>query len=349
MKKIICLVCILALMCAMTVTAFATEGGMRVRSSELKEGELVYITVELTQSVEGNGIGLSYTYDENYLKPVISSCSWVRSSMMQNFDPANATGVWADTQKTDLKGGVCVLAFELLKGLNFNNTSVECSLRVKNGSKLVGEYTADTKLIAACDHSYGTWSDLGLLGHGKTCTKCGAQQTESHAWDEGVTSLDGSGNSVFTKTCQVCKAKNVTQTGSKPDATTPSTEPVETETVPGPQTVKPETDKETVSPDRIPPTQPDSQKPQTQKPDTGSQEIVPEHNHDHTTGATTPENEQDDDEQSQPDEEKQETSPVHDHVHTVGAETQNPVTVIVVVVAVIALIGAVVYFVKKRK
>ena len=84
MKKICNFLLGLAFVCSLTVTALASGDNLHLRSSDLKEGALVYITVELKQSTVGNGIGVSYTYDEDYLKPVPASCSWVRSGLMQN-------------------------------------------------------------------------------------------------------------------------------------------------------------------------------------------------------------------------------------------------------------------------
>lgn len=213
MKQIRKICMFAALVAALAFSVFAQQDNLKVSNATAKKGELIYLTLELTQPTEGNTVSVKYSYDDKLLKPVVESCKWVQEGFMMNFDKANPAGVWSVQNATQLKGGLCVLAFELRDGAEFTKTEVACEVKVNNGGQNVGVYHATAKVILECVHSYGQWEDAGNLGHTQTCTLCQGQHTQSHTWDQGKQSQTNAPGKVETLyTCTVCGGtKTVTQ------------------------------------------------------------------------------------------------------------------------------------------
>ena len=202
MKKIVLLI---ALLYCMALPCFAAAGDLTVSDATAEAGEMVYLTVTLNKRAVGNTMGISYTYDENVLAPVPESSSWSADSVLEDFNRKGA-GVWAGEKSVNLKGEICVLAFQVLPGANLTKTTVSCTVTVKQDADEVGTYTAKATISARCDHQFGGWHEAGNAGHSCTCTKCGVTRTEPHSWDRGVTSSKpGDSNvEVVTYTCQIC-------------------------------------------------------------------------------------------------------------------------------------------------
>lgn len=297
--KLIRKICILAaLVGALAVTVSAQEVNLKVSNAPAKKGETIYLTLQFTQPVSGNTVSVKYSYDDKQLKPKVDSCDWVLSGGIENFNKANSIGVWSCEKSTDLKGGLCILAFELKDGANFKKTQVTCEVKVKEGSKSVGTYTATSVITMDCAHQYGSWKDAGNLGHVQTCTLCQGEHYQSHTWDQGKeTQTKDPGKVEMLYTCTVCGGtKTVTQnkeqeifpTFSKPEEETkPSSNPAQPQ---GPITP-------TAKPGEIPElTDPQQGKPtESTGHDHGQQtnpskSTVPSHDHDHDH-VTQPDNE----------------------------------------------------------
>lgn len=336
MKKILKLILVAILVITMSATVSAAENILRVRNVTAKKGDTVYVTVELTKSIRGDAVGISYTYDEDKLTPVVDSCEWVRKGMMQDFDLRNHKGVWTVSQCEDLKGGVCILVFKLNDKANFAETSVTCTLVVKDAGEKVGTYTAKGKIIVDCEHTYGEWSDSGNIGHIRTCKLCKGTQTRSHQWNAGtVTKVPSSGASVRTYTCQVCGG-TMTHTTSE-QALTPTSPEYSSST-----TTKSDDSDSNDSYEF------DNEHEHTHDNVTSENN---EHSHDETTGTTTSTQTQNHDHEHDGDSETATVdSEAEDHNHTNSEQSTNGwlnLSGIFVVIAILVVMAF--YFIKRKK
>lgn len=381
MRRICTLLLSVVLLLTLSVTAFAAEENLKIHTATAKKGETVYVTVELTESTVGNAMAVMYSYNEKHLKPVPASCSWANAGMLQDFDRRDAIGVWLAAESTDLKGGVCVLAFEVKTFAKFTETEISCTVSVKNGSESVGEYTATGKIVLDCQHSYDQWRDMGNLGHSRTCSLCDGQQTQSHEWNDGdlVPNSANPHEQTILYTCQICEGtrtqvKNTDNQAFPPEQEQENTAPTK------PGTQRDPTGQET-SPDRpnTDPTQPGSpQNPPQQDPEyqQGQQDGQTQQgqdesaDHDPTQDSTIPQDildallQQEQDEHAGHDHAQDSTIPQdilddllqqeqdahagHDHDYANTSSATRPATGIAVVAVLAVLIGSMVYFVKKK-
>lgn len=338
MKKFLKLILVAILVITMSATVSAAENILRVRNVTAKKGDTVYVTVELTKSIRGDAVGISYTYDEDKLTPVVDSCEWVRKGMMQDFDLRNHKGVWTVSQCEDLKGGVCILVFKLNDKANFAETSVTCTLVVKDAGEKVGTYTAKGKIIVDCEHTYGEWSDSGNIGHIRTCKLCKGTQTRSHQWNAGtVTKVPSSGASVRTYTCQVCGG-TMTHTTSEQALTPTSPEYSNSST-----TKTDDTDSNTNDSYEF-----NNEHDHTHDNVTSENN---EHSHDETTGTTTSTQTQSHDHEHDGDSETATVdSEAEGHNHTNSEQSTNGwlnLSGILIVIAVLVVMAF--YFIKRKK
>ena len=260
MKRIMLLILSILLISALSLTCFATEDALTITDITAQPGETVYLTLMLNESVVGNTIGISYSFDAALLQVAPGSCSWAKEGVLQDFSK-KGSGVWAGADATDLQGPVCVLAFSVAEDAVFTQTEVSCKLLVKNDSDEIGTYTAVATVKQGCEHNYSSWADNGEIGHVRRCKLWQAPQTASHDWDSGKLS-EKPGNpdiKIKTFTCVVCggtkqqeiaaNSPEVTQpvqppTSSEEETSVPTfptkpTEPVEGTTPPTVPAIKP--------------------------------------------------------------------------------------------------------------
>lgn len=312
MRKLTIMALCLLLAGCMTLTCFAA-GTLSVTDAAAEPGKTVYLTVMLNDSVVGNTLGISYSYDSEVLTAVTGSNSWGQEGILQDFSKQDS-GVWAVSDPVDLKGPICVLAFQVAEDASFTKTEVTCTVIVKNGSTEVATYTAVGAVTMACEHSFSGWTDKGAAGHSHSCTKCGLTQTESHHWDSGkVTQKEDEPNvSVTTYTCGLCGATKQTEVENIP--TVPDTEPTRPEqkdpttaptypTKPEEKETRPETTQPTVPTTK--PTQPHEDTTVPPTTDTAQKE---------TTAPSGPKDYND------PEDEAQDADP-HDHDQQIDGDT----------------------------
>lgn len=357
MKKICILLMSIALLLTLSLTVFAAEDTLKIHTATAKKGETVYVTVELTESVVGNAMAVMYSCNDKHLKPVSTSCSWAKTGMLQDFDRQDTIGVWACAESIDLKGGVCILAFDVKTFARFTETEISCTISVKNGSETVGEFTATGKVVLDCEHSYGPWQDGGDLGHYRKCSLCDGNQTQSHQWNDGdlLPESETPHQQTILYTCQVCGGTKtqVKDTGSQlfptekePEETTgPVTQwnPTEQETTPEHQHTEPTQQGNTQAPPLQDPTQPTTpeQDPHDHQEQPNQQEQDEHAGHDHSQEGTIPQDVLDELLQQEKDEHA-------GHDHSQENNTNRPATGIAVLVVLAALIGGMVFLVKKK-
>lgn len=205
MKKPICILLILLLLSSLSCTALAAENGLTLSDAGGQPGQTVYLAVALRDSLMGDSVGISYSYDAAILEAVPGSCSWSSQGVLQDFD-GHDQGVWANGSTKDLKGTICVLAFRIRPDVTFTETTVSCTLVVQNGGAEVGSFTAEATVSLDCNHEYGNFVDQGSIGHSRECGLCGRKQTQSHSWDEGIVKENPDSKEIDWKvfTCTVC-------------------------------------------------------------------------------------------------------------------------------------------------
>ena len=226
MRKVLFALLAAVLIVCFGVTALATENGLELSAEEAAPGGTAYVTVSLTEAVQGDSMGITFTYDKAVLAPVADASFWELEGVLQDFN-SNADGVWTVEKTTELKEQICVVAFRVLENVEVTETELACKLVIKNGSQEVGVYEATAKLTIACDHVFGYWHSNGEIGHYHSCIHCGMKETSSHNWSEGTPGVGkNEGKTCFV--CQTCKAMRVVEPQSgKQDVVPSETEPAE--------------------------------------------------------------------------------------------------------------------------
>ena len=249
MKKISILAIVLAILLTLSTVAMAEENALTLSDASAREDETIYLTLRLNKSVIGDAVGISYSFDSSVLEPVVSSCAWSQKGTLSNFNKEHA-GVWAASAAKDLAGDICVLAFRVKDGAKLTETTVSCTLVIKNGSVEQGTFTAQAKITYACDHSYGDWESGNESGHVKSCTHCGSTAYQPHSWNAPETeeNTEDPDHDWLVYTCQICGfvEREAIPKVEKPTvptaATEPVTEPTATVTVPSMPTMPQETE-----------------------------------------------------------------------------------------------------------
>lgn len=205
MRKFIVTLMALALCLGMAIGVHAAEDILSIPDVSAYQDQTIYVAVTLTETVVGDSMGVTYSYDKEVLEAIPGSSTWGKQGMLQDFSRADS-GVWAVSQSQDLKGTVCVLAFQVKKGATLSETAVTCTVTVKSDAEIVGTYTATGKISAVCDHKYTQWENGGDMLHVHTCELCGHKQTQTHIWDDGVISEHPTDEQMdlLVYTCTVC-------------------------------------------------------------------------------------------------------------------------------------------------
>lgn len=265
MKKISILAVILAILLTFSTVAMAEENALTLSDAHVREDETIYLTLRLNKSVTGDAIGISYTFDSAVLEPVLSSCTWSQKGTLSNFNNEHA-GVWAANKATDLAGDICVLAFQVKDGVKLTQTTVSCTLVIKNGADEQGTFTAQATVTYNCDHSYSPWEPGNEAGHIKSCVHCGSTAYQPHSWNtpKNEEKSDDPDHDWLVYDCQVCgfvhreEIPEVEEATEPPRNTEPITEPTTTVTIPPMPTMPPETQPVPPAPSTSAPTTPNS-------------------------------------------------------------------------------------------
>ena len=330
MRKLL-LILFAALLCmTMTVTGFAQTADLALSDVEAKPGDTVYLTVELQTQLTADAMGLSYTYDEKVLEPMpAASWSWEVKGDIKNFDIKKDRAVWGANEPTQLQGDICVMAFRVLENVKLTQTKVTCELIVKNQGNEIGTYTAEGLIGQRCEHEYSSWNSQDNLWHTVTCKHCGKILTQSHAWDDGA-EITVDGKRLMRFTCTAChNIREVELSGAEGQETKPTGDPVDPTSPTGSAS------------------QPDQNTGKENTPDTTPTVPDGDTHEDHVHQNT------DDNAQTNPTSNEEIVEPTeehtHDHTHDQQTTTQNNSTTgIVVGAALVVMLGAAVFFVKKK-
>lgn len=351
MKRLIILCITLSVLIGLTGHCLAAEVPLEVLDTQAKAGQTVYLAVTLNESVVANTIGVKCEFDKTLLTAMPELCTWGKSGTVSAFKADNL-GAWTSQSTEDIKGKLCVLAFQVNEGVAFSNTAVKCTVTLKNSAKEVGNYTTEGKITSDCDHNYGAWESTGKMNHTRICDVCGGKSTQQHQWDEGAEKPGQQGVTLLTKTCLVCREQKILEISVSGEV-----KPIETSTGNLSPTANQNTDKNPSKGEQYNPGQPSNAtkpnaqassatkpneqpngatKPQPQEQDKQEGNLPNDHDHTHEENDTIPEHTHSGGEQSGQSE----------HSHT-GAKV-NPATVWVVV-GLIALTFVGAFFALRKK
>lgn len=287
MKRIFRFFLTLLLLGALILPVLAAGSDLTMTDVSATADEPVYITVTLNKETTGDTMGIEYSYDTRHLEVVPELCSWSKKASVKDFG-LKGRGVWAAKSADKLSGSICTLAFRVKNGADFSETTVQCTLIVKNGTKQTGSYQAEATVTLTCDHTYSPWDNTQKGLHSRSCEKCGIGQTEPHSWDSGVLQADpkDSSKQIRLFTCTVCAATRseaITTEESEPQVPTPSTPTNPQPTEPTrPQPTEP-TRPQPTEPTRPQPTEPvaptQPANPQPTEPTNPQTPTQPQHGH----------------------------------------------------------------------
>ncbi len=217
MKKLLSGIVILIL----TITMFAFpvsaagNGTLSLSGAEGKQGDTVTVNVNLNSNPGlitmrftiswGDGLELANVSDAGLLAgwtqpaPTISSPYTLR---------------WADSLSTTNSGAtgkIATLTFKIKENATVGNQNVTLTFsesRDANGGKnTFGNATATIK-VNCKTHSYSGWTKTNDNSHSRTCSACGATDSQNHTWDGGTVKKPASCKETGVKeyTCTACNA-----------------------------------------------------------------------------------------------------------------------------------------------
>lgn len=226
MKRMLSILLAMAVVWMLALPCAAAGEGITITNATAKPGETVYLRVALNEDLDGDSIGISYSFDSSLLKDQYRYSTWERNGTMQDFS-YKKSGVWANSAAENLQGDICTLAFKVRDNAEFLETKITCYVTIKNDGQLVGEYTAEATVCVPCEHQYGEPVSDGVFGHSNTCELCGHKVTKSHEWQEKEQIEDPENEKLILQIseCSVCGEQKETPVELKQDDTIP-TDPI---------------------------------------------------------------------------------------------------------------------------
>lgn len=220
MKKVFSILTAVLLVILLAVSAGAQQRLVQLSGTTTQPGHTIFLQVQVTESLAGDTMGITYSYDEELLEPLPDSCSWEKTGILQDFSKSDPSGVWAANKAVDLYGTVCVLAFRVRPGVKPTETEVSCALLVKSGAEEVGKFTAQATVEIICAHAYGSWESSGNLMHKHVCGICGDVQSQMHSWNEGTVKVrEDKTTDLMVYTCSVCGGTKQIEVDKQPEST----------------------------------------------------------------------------------------------------------------------------------
>ena len=299
MKRMLSILLAMAVVWMLALPCAAAGEGITITNATAKPGETVYLRVALNEDLDGDSIGISYSFDSSLLKDQYRYSTWERNGTMQDFS-YKKSGVWATSAAENLQGDICTLAFKVRDNAEFLETKITCYVTIKNDAQLVGEYTAEATVSIPCEHQYGETVSDGAFGHSNTCELCGHKVTKSHQWQEGEQIKDPENERIILQIseCSVCGEQKKTPVEMKQEDTIPTdpihptepTYPTEENTEPSQPTEPTVTMPEPTEPNF--PTKPQGNVPQPGDPDR-EPENGDKDDHDHDGNQNQEQNNQD--------------------------------------------------------
>ncbi len=111
-------------------------------------------------STVANALGLTYQYDKTVLELVEDECEWLIESPLCSFDAENSMAALATQTDFDPNTQLCTLVFNVLDEAALGNTTVNCSLKILNGSHTLAVPNASAAVNVTNVHTYDDAYDV---------------------------------------------------------------------------------------------------------------------------------------------------------------------------------------------
>lgn len=207
MKKLVTLLLSIVWLCSFSITVFAADASATLSGvpSELKKDSTSTITVSLTGTPNVSSALVQLTLGDGL---ELVSGEWKKDGIIKDFSVSNRHGVIALSSPGTMDG--TVFSF-VVKGKTVSSTaqSIKVDFTFKNGSSNVGTASISKSIKVVCaSHTYGGYANVNATNHTRTCTACGAIETNLHTWDSGKVTQSPTCKDTGTKvyTCTACNA-----------------------------------------------------------------------------------------------------------------------------------------------
>ena len=219
MKKFVIFALTVALMLGLTLTAFAADAdiALAAKAETVKVGEQIVVTLSVSDLPEATSGNFTITVPAG-LEFVKKGSAWlVEDTTIANINVSKATGVFAIEEAADINGDVATFVFNTTAASDkaFN---ISVNFKAKNGSEDLIDKTVEIAVKVVCaEHAFGdfvvtTPAKCGVAGvKTATCSACGETKTEAiaalqHAFGEFVVTTPAKCGvaGVKTATCSAC-------------------------------------------------------------------------------------------------------------------------------------------------
>lgn len=217
MKKILSVITIIVLLCAMLVVpaSAAGNGTIAMSSASGKQGDSVTLNVNMNSNPGLVTMTIKVTYDTNVLQLTsVSDPKLLVGSQLNTTYGSPYTISWVDgsaTANNTKTGKIASFTFKIKDNAKVGATNVTLQF-VDSFDTNFGEntFTATSgKITVNCKtHSYGSYSKKDGSNHTRTCSACGNVETKAHTWNSGSVTKAATckETGVKTYTCTACNA-----------------------------------------------------------------------------------------------------------------------------------------------
>lgn len=217
MKKILSVITIIVLLCAMLVVpaSAAGNGTIAMSSGSGKQGDTITLDVNMSKNPGLVTMTIKVTYDTNVLQLTsVSDPKLLVGSQLNTTYGSPYTISWVDgsaTANNTKTGKIASFTFKIKDNAKVGATDVTLQF-VDSFDTNFGEntFTATSgKITVNCKtHSYGYYSKKDNSNHTRTCSACGNVETKAHTWNSGSVTKTATckETGVKTYTCTACNA-----------------------------------------------------------------------------------------------------------------------------------------------
>ena len=188
MKKILSVLFVLALLCALAVPAMAEEGSvsilLRTETHQLNQGET--FEVEFLVGMEGKCDAYGYYLELDPALLTVESYEILDTNRVQfaAFDEKGLAVAYGMPQSP--KDVVCKAVLRVSEDAPLGELVLEGKAAAMLADKTLTATSGGIKVQVNCNHSYNGWHQTDEETHTGECTKCGHVEVTGHNWDTGA-------------------------------------------------------------------------------------------------------------------------------------------------------------------
>lgn len=184
MKKIISVFLSVVLLLGCFALSVSAEEQLLERDMEI---ELI-VSIDAYTNIHSGSV--RFVYNPAFFE-IVSGTWLVSDTMIKNFKPDEAIGVYAQKAPSEVEGDVFKLVLRVKEGASLESTAVSATVKLKNNTtkeEFVIERTFDFSIVA-CVHNFGDALVYDESAHWLACTKCegsvegGKKDVAAHSYD----------------------------------------------------------------------------------------------------------------------------------------------------------------------